>query len=513
MRSLVCSVMLVMAMAWSPFTSASAQVAFGGGTAGTGGVVPELTCNQAWMGHGQFALSIKNGVGGGVGFLAISLAQNATQVGGTTIYPNLGALILFLPVTLNGTPGVAGAGSAIVPLPLLGSPNPALAGARFYAQFVVIGDPSPGALAATRGLQIELTYPPAVFVGLSVGGSTDRHYFVDPITRTLLNSANAPETDNVTDARFAYGGTALFVGSSIRHQVNYADTTTIPPTWRTIYTSSGSGCYGIGFDDVNRVVWTLTDPGTTTRELTAIDADPASPNFGAQIANTVNAFGGTNFVERWSLAPSGKTACVLEGLFGTVTLKIIDTDPSSLTYLQVIQSSLVPLAPGLSLPTRAVYTQDESQILVPIQLSGQTPGELARFDVQNSSWIDHNASMAGQQNIGVNSQPAVTFGSAPTDIEVSPDGKFAIISGFGGTGWTGRLDLDPSNQASFSYTGFTLAAPLTGAWACGLAKDGLTMSVGSFPNAQLILVDPLAGAQLGTVALSGASNVYTILHR
>jgi len=494
----------------------AAQDPYGNASQGTGGFFPVLSCNQAFMGNGKFAFQIQNGLGGASGLLGLSTRPDRFMVGSSEIlislaFPNL---LLVLPVTLGGQKGVPGVGSAIVPFPLAFPPMPSLAGLDFYAQFVVLDYPAPGSPAATRGLKVELTYPPLVFVGTSVGGSTDPYYFVDPQTLTLVRKGGSTFSDNVTGAAFAYGGTGLFVGSSIRNQVNFADTTSIPATWRNIYTSSGQGCYGVAYDKQNGHLYTLTDPGNNMRELVVLDvANPSSPSFGSMIGQTFNLTGGNQFTERWALSRDGKLAAVLVGFINVSTLTLVDTDPTSVTYLKIIASSQVPLTAGFTLTTRVEFTPDNDVILVTIQVAGSAPGEVARYDVNVGQWIDHNPTMAGIQNIGQNSTPPAALGSAPTDIEMAPDGTFAVISGMGSPGWAGRIDLAPGNVSFFSYQALTPGPSLQGAWACGLARDGGLMSVGTFPSSQLVLLDPMTGKLVGTVPLAGASNVYTVEHR
>ncbi|MBN2491291.1 MAG: hypothetical protein JXQ29_10635 [Planctomycetes bacterium] len=498
--------------------AAAAQDPYGNGQPGTGGFTPVLSCNQAFMGNGLFTFRIHNGLGGGTGLLGVSTRPGRFLLGKTEILIGLVPPdpILIRPIVLGGTPNQPGAGTAIVPVPLAFPPMPALAGAEFFAQFVAMDFPMPGSPATSRGLKIELTYPPLVFVGTSVGGNIDPYYLVDPQVNLLVHQGGATFSDNVTGAAFTYGGRGLFVGSSFTSQVNYADVTTTVPVWRTVYTSAGSGCYGIGYDKANQRLYTLTDPGSSQRELVALDvANPASPSFGTLLANTVNLTGGNPMTERWALARSGKQAAVLVGFINTINLVLVDTDPRSASYLKNLVTAPVPMSGtgGLSLATRVVFTPDEDVVLVLIQNAGTNPAEIARYDVVGAQWLDHDPTQPGIQNIGVTSVPPVAFGSAPADIEMAPDGTFAVVSGFGGTGWAGRLDLNPRNITFFAYQPLSPLPALPGAWACGLARDGSLMGIGTFPNAQLVLADPQTGVLLGTVGLPGASNVYTVEHR
>ena len=496
--------------------SLSAQVPYGNGTAGSGNYTPTLSCNQAYMGNGKFAFQIQNALGGATGLFALSTRSSQFMVGSTEILVDITwpQLLLLLPIYFSGPASQPGVGSAVIPLPLAFLPTPALAGMEFYAQCVVVDYATPGSPAASRGLKVELTYPPMGFVGTSVGGSADPYYFVDPISLVLTHQGGSTMSDNVTDAVFTHGGTGLFVGSSIRSQVNYADVTSFPPTWRTVYTSKGSGCYGMGYDRANQRLYTLTDPGNGQRELVALDVkDPNHPNFGQMIGHTVMMAGGTNMVERWTLSPSGKLAAVLVGILGPTSVVIVDTDPTSVNYLKNIRSTQVPTGAGLVLANRVVFSADENQVLVLLQNSGSTGGEVARFDRVSGQWLDHNSAQTGIQNIGANSNPPALLGSAPTSMKMAPDGRFAALSGFGGTGWVGRLDLWPGQISRFAYQPLTPSAPLQGAWACGLTADASILGVGTFPSSQAVFVDPMTGNLLGTVGTPSASNVYTFTFR
>lgn len=494
----------------------TAQVPYGTGTPGTGGITPVLTCNQAWMGHGQFAFQMKQARGGATGYFGLSRLPAQWAVGSTQILVDLSlpSLMLLLPVQFNGQAGAPGAGSAIVPLPLVFPTNLALAGTEFYAQCVVVDYLRPGSPAATRGLKVELTLQPAAFFGTSVGGSVDPYWIVDPLSLTTLERGGSTFSDNVTDAEFTHGGKGMFVGSSIRSQVNFADVTSFPAKWKTIYTSAGSGCYGLGYDKARGRLYTLTDVGNGQRDLVALDVqDPNSANFGKVLGSSVK-FAGGAYVERWALSPSGNLAAVLSGVLGPTNVIVVDTDPTSAAYLSVLQTLPVPLGAGLALCNRIRFSADESQILVLIQIAGAAPGEIARYDRNLAQWIDHNATVAGVQNIGPSSTPAAALGSAPTSLDIAPDGSFAVVSGFGGSGWAGRLDLVPGQPMQFAYQSLNPGVPLPGAWGCGLSRDGLLLAIGTFGTSDnAVFVDPLTGKLIGQVGISGASNLYTVKFR
>jgi hypothetical protein len=146
-----------------------------------------------------------------------------------------------------------------------------------------------------------------------------------------------------------------------------------------------------------------------------------------------------------------------------------------------------------------------------IQNAGTQPGDLARYDFNAQAWVDHNTSMPGIQNIAALSSPAVNFGSAFTGISLSKDGSFALVSGFGGTGWAGRLDFQ---GASWNYTAFNPGVPLAGSWAIGLTDGEARAAIGTFPSpSACVVTDSLNGTLVGSVPLPGAGNVYTVMSR
>jgi hypothetical protein len=398
--------------------------------------------------------------------------------------------------------GAAGAGSASFFIPLALPPDPTLAGLEFSCQALV--DESPGVFSTTAGLTVRLVMPPVIFVGTSVGGSADPTYFIDPITQSM----RAPFTsnaDNVTDAEFAHDGRRLYVGLSLGNSVQEVNLDTPIPTWSTFFAASGS-CYGISVDHQRDIVYTLAgqSPGN---ELVAIDAALGSPTYG-QVIGTTTGLGATNgFVERWELSPDGRTAAVLTVF--SPQLILVDTDPSSPTYLQF--NNLGPIPAGTSpfpLATTVIFTADSAQILVAISL-GQA-GEIGRYDLAFGQWLDHDPGTPGIQQIGPSSAPPATVPAGTWDLDLSPNGLFAVVAGFGGAGGAGRLQLDPTNALNWGYT--PLATGIPGAWACAVSGDNQSVAVGSFggPSPQLVVLDALTGATQFTVPLPGASNVYTV---
>ena len=490
-----------------------AQDPYGAGSPGTGGVVPTLNCNQAWMGNASFSLTVSNGLGGALALIGLSTAPGNLLAGTSQILISLTPPdpLFIWPVPLSGPLGIPGAGTGSFALPLNVPVAPALAGIDFFAQAVIGDFPTPGSPAATNALKIELAMPPNVFVGTSVGGSNDPTYLIDPLTLTLTHNFTSG-ADNVTDAQFANGGKNVLFGTSLGNAIRDIDTSATPPTFTTLY-SPGSTCYAIGVDDDNQTVYTLASPGGIGPELVAVSYNPGA--YGLPLGQTTGLYGlNVLFMERMALARDGTFAAVITAGFAGGSLILVNTDTTSIGYMTYGPAIPVPYAASapLAIPTQVEITPDNAQVLVSVQLAGPVPGEIARYDIASGTWIDHNLSTIVVDNIGLMSLPPVAIPSAPTGLAMSRFSNFAVVSGFGGSGSAGRLDLDPTNPFFFAWTAFTPTSPLTGAWACDISGDDTTVAIGSFGGAtpQVIFVDAWLGTEIGTVTIPGASNVYTV---
>ena len=90
----------------------SAQVPYGVGTAGMGGITPRLTCPTAAMGNPAFQLQIADGAPGALAFVALATAPDTGSFQGSTVLVDQGQILLVLPVVLDAS------GDGVVPLPL-----------------------------------------------------------------------------------------------------------------------------------------------------------------------------------------------------------------------------------------------------------------------------------------------------------------------------------------------------------------------------------------------------------
>ena len=490
------------------------QQPYGVATAGTGGLKPALSSVLPTVGNANFALGLHSVAPSSPVFTLIGSGSGRLPIAGITL--NLAPT--GIAITLPGTASTQG--TVRVPLPI---PNSAgLVGIPLFAQSIVVDVSGPQGLAASQGLRFAVGDAPRVFVACSIANGDPFHYFV-PASGTRLDNGTPAQVDNVTAAVFDEAGHRLFVASSIRSTIGVANTRTTPLTWSTIYTGAKS-CYGLKLDAERELLWTLTDPGTGVRELVALDAAAGSPTYG-QVKHQTNGVV-TGLYERWGMSPSGAVAGILTFLPSTLT--IVDTDPSSPTFLMARHRALpvpVDATSPISLPTQVRITPDNRYALVAIQLAGTTPAEIARLDLSTGRWVDHNGSAAGV-NIGAASVPAIPFGSAPTSLTISNDGSFAIVGGFGGCGWVGRLSLDPNNPQALGWQGFSPAAPLENGWTAGLSRDESEIAVATWPDSrcgtltrpQLVRMSARTGAQLGVIAIPANSNRtnqnwYTVVYR
>jgi len=125
---------------------------YGAGTAGTGGLVPDIDSNGAWMiGSGSFELTCSDAAAGAPGFLGYSSASASLGLFGGTVLINPAAPgANFLPVTADG------AGNAVVPAAIPGG-NPALIGAHLYFQYGFLDAGAAGTVSMSEGLDVKLS--------------------------------------------------------------------------------------------------------------------------------------------------------------------------------------------------------------------------------------------------------------------------------------------------------------------------------------------------------------------
>lgn len=479
---------------------AGAQVPYGIGTPGSQAFIPQLDCGHAWMGNGAFSLTASQGLGGAQAFLGISMAPASQFVGSTLLLvdPSPASGFLALPVTLGGTPLAPGLGSATIPMPLSFPVSLPLAGTHFYAQLVV-DDVSAGVLSASRGLDVEVTLPPRVFVGTSVGGASDPAWLLDPVTQTVVEQFTI---DGVTGAKFTEGGKSLFVAQAFPGRILRMDLTGATASTSVVYAPGpGLVCYGVAVDEARGVLYTAVGTAVASFvELYAVSF--AGPTAGQVLGQTVGLSGTAFASEQFTLSRSGLLGVVTSTLPNS--LHVVNTNPASPGFMTMRPPVSIPCIPNLScLATRTLIDVSESVVMVMNFPLDPGLGVIARYDLTTLAWLDHNPSLPGIQGIGRNSAPVAQVPPGTSAFSLAPNGRFAVAAGF--SGLMGRLELDPENPLAWSWT--TLAPPVSvsGANTLDLSPDGAVAAMPrGLPNPQEIrLIDTATGALLGNVPLPG----------
>ncbi len=131
-----------------PRAGSSVQYGLEAATAGTGGVHPVLGARGPFRPDAGAALAISRGLGRAAGYLLMGRSRADVTQNGVEIL--VAPQHLFAPVVLGGASGVAGAGSALVPLPSLWP----LIGRTFTFQAILTDPGSSVGLSATNGLEM-----------------------------------------------------------------------------------------------------------------------------------------------------------------------------------------------------------------------------------------------------------------------------------------------------------------------------------------------------------------------
>ena len=141
---------------WLGVRICGGSAAYGTATVGTGGVAPAAGMREfPTLGNSTFALRVVDGVGGGAVAMVVAAAPSAgIPLLGGVIWFDPTQISLALTLGLSGTPGVAGAGDAQLPLPV---PNlSALAGLSLYLQGLILDTGAPAGLAMTDGFRMRI---------------------------------------------------------------------------------------------------------------------------------------------------------------------------------------------------------------------------------------------------------------------------------------------------------------------------------------------------------------------
>jgi hypothetical protein len=124
---------------------------FGTGMPGSGGLVPTLTGGSLGCGAGEHSIIIENGLGGASGRLWVGLATgDLYPFYGGHLYISFAAPWVVIPIQLGGPPGVAGAGTLVIP----GADLVPYAPLTIYLQASIIDAGSPYGVALTPALEL-----------------------------------------------------------------------------------------------------------------------------------------------------------------------------------------------------------------------------------------------------------------------------------------------------------------------------------------------------------------------
>ena len=324
---------------------------------------------------------------------------------------------------------------------------------------------------------------------------------------TGIWKANDIATDNVNGATLARGGAELVVSGGLAlPRIVRGDLSSVPPTWSTVYSPGGNGPFDVQSDEARQLLYVIAQPSPVGfTELLAVDNDPTSPTYEQVVAST-QSLTSNAFTERFGLSASGRRAAVLSPL--QRQLYVVDTDPASATHMQVLHQGTVPTTGVFPIVTEAVVTPDDSMVLISVQAGAGGPSQVARFDLTTMSFIDHAAAVPGVQNIGPDSVPVAGLGAAAFDLDVASDGSFAVVCGWSGAGWAGRLDMDPGLPGGWAWTDYSVPSGFADAWALDLGPLDRLLAIETVD--QVLLMSPLEGTVLRSLPIGISSNVYTV---
>jgi len=489
---------------------ALAQFTTGPGTVGSGGYTPRLSSGQPWIGRSNLTLQIDAAFGGSVGILVMGFSPATTTIGGLPLYVDPASVVVSEFVVLGGSSAVPGAGTGSLALPLTNA-GAAFIGLHIFAQAALIdpvGTGFGGGWTASNGLELQLTSRPQLFAASSVGGNADPHWAVNGLSQTLDFLGGSAFTDNVDGAVYSTDGLDLYVSSGFG-QLAHADLRGSSPAWSWLNSSIGST--GVAWDNCwidrdRQLLWMMGQLGTV--ELLAIDIDQSSSSYG-QVLHSTNTLSATVGLIGVFGMNNSRTLAAVPGLLGG-SLHLVDTDPASATFLQVVTSSVIPPSTQfspLTLNVRIRFSTDDLECYVLIQNAGTIPAEVARFLVPAGIWLDHDPNTPAIDHIGPMASPPVPFGSAPLGFDVGRDGSI-YVTGWGGAGFAGRVTL--AGTAAI-YAPLNATSLLTNARHIALNRDQDMLAVAvANPTTSILLFDAATLNEIGAVSL-GATVDTTVL--
>ncbi|MCR9246242.1 MAG: hypothetical protein NXI31_14520 [bacterium] len=277
------------------------------------------------------------------------------------------------------------------------------------------------------------------------------------------------------------------------------------PVWTAINSNLGSTTTAWGNLEIQYPLqwgWTGSRAGGTAVELRLVDLLPGSGTYGQIVGQTNGLDAAIGPVGSWGLSPDGRFVAAASAWNGS--LAIVDADPASSTYLQILTSTPIPAstsAPGFTVNNNVVWAPDSERVYIARQNQNTNPGEIACYD-RTTGWVDFDPSTPWfVDHIGANPVPAVTLPPGVRRIAIAPTGDalYAAGSALGG-GFVGRIEL-PS--LAFSYgNGTTWMRHVTH---LALTPDGDTLAA-CVPGT-IVLYDTATMAEAGSQALGSGVEI------
>jgi hypothetical protein len=123
---------------------------YGAAKPGSGGVLPAIAGVGPFTIGGQATINVTGGVGGTWGVLLLGAAADSLVLPGGTVL--VSQILIPLSFTLGGAPGVPGAGSASIQIPI--PRDVLLVGREFFFQAIIADAGAPMGISHTEGLKV-----------------------------------------------------------------------------------------------------------------------------------------------------------------------------------------------------------------------------------------------------------------------------------------------------------------------------------------------------------------------
>ncbi|HIG87172.1 MAG TPA: hypothetical protein EYQ25_09025 [Planctomycetes bacterium] len=335
----------------------------------------------------------------------------------------------------------------------------------------------------------------AIFLGSSTSGGADPWWLIDPFTGTLIDSGADVATNNCFGASFAHGDQQLLALSSLDDTLSVGT----PPGLGmgfTLLTNFIGSPYGLAVDPWYQRYLAMVNTGSGF-DLQVVDGNPNSGTYGQVIASSgpLLALG---LIERWGLSPPGRIAVAVPALFNG-TLAVYDTDPSSPGYMTAISTPSTSGTPGIAIGTSVAISADESMVTVALAASLETL--FVRYDLLAGAWVDVDPVLPGVQHISI----PLGIGHR---IRLLPGSNEAIVCGAGHSsqhGWIGRLDFGVTPD-QWSFTEFGVGSgQFSDANALSLSPDSAYSFIGVSGPPRGLVIDNQTGNVIHSVALPSST--------